>query len=97
LEGLSLAENKKQPAKREYTYQVGWKKGKLEIGENGRVTGAESSILFMEKKLWLHMLDRFVWRKTPAMPNVCLTVAVALLPAMIFVLTWALAFLLSRP
>lgn len=87
---------RKPSGKREITYRVGWKTGRLEIGENGKVTGAESAVVFMERKLWLRILDKLVWRSLPQLSSTAIAVMLWTLPAIGFGLTWWLVFLLSR-
>lgn len=90
-------ERNQRPVKREITYRVGWKKGKLEIGENGRVTGAESGVVFLEKALWLRLLDRYVWKRAPFVPERALPALLWTLPAVSFGFVWWLVFMLSKP
>lgn len=90
-------ERPKQPGKRELTYRVGWKKRKLEIGENGRVTASESAVVFMEKKRWQHLLEQYVWREAPIVPLNGLAVMLWALPVVLFALTWWGVYLLSKP
>jgi len=88
-------ERHKAPGKRELTYRVGWRKGRLEIGEDGQVTGSKSAIVFMEQKRWRHMLESYVWRKAPIVPASGLTVMLYALPVVMFGLTWWLVYMLS--
>jgi hypothetical protein len=89
-------ERRKHPAKRELTYRVGWKKGKFEVGENGRVTASESAVVFMEQALWLRLLELAVWRKAPYVPFNALTYMLIALPVVSFGLTWWLVRMLSK-
>ncbi|MDF2715345.1 MAG: hypothetical protein K0R28_2270 [Paenibacillus sp.] len=89
-------EPRKHPAKRELTYRVGWKKGKFEIGENGRVTASESAVVFMEKAVWQRLLEQVVWRKVPNVPLGGMTCLLFALPFVSFGLTWWLVRMLSK-
>ncbi|RKN85059.1 hypothetical protein [Paenibacillus ginsengarvi] len=89
-------ERRKNAGSRELTYQVGWKKGKLKVGENGRVTSSESAVFFMEKKSWQRMLERYAWREAPLVPDKALGALLWASPAILFGLTWWGVYLLSR-
>ncbi|TMV47813.1 hypothetical protein FE783_20485 [Paenibacillus mesophilus] len=91
-----VEERRKHPAKRELTYRVGWKKGKFEVGENGRVTASESAVVFMEKALWHRLLEQAVWRKAPNVPLGVLAYLLLALPVISFGLTWLLVRMLSN-
>jgi hypothetical protein len=88
-------ERRPKPGNREITYRVGWKKGKLEVAD-GKVKSAESYV-FLEKALWLRLLDRFVWRPLPLLPERALLPVLWALPLVAFGTTWWLVYMLSRP
>lgn len=87
---------RKQPRAREITYRVGWKKGKLEVGENNQVTASESAVVFMEKALWLRLLDRYIWRRAPFLPLAAIPYLLIALPLLTFGFVWWMVYMLVR-
>lgn len=88
-------ERHKHPGKRELTYRVGWKKGKFEVGENGQVSAAASTVAFREKNRWHRLLESGFFCRAPVVPVSGLAVMLYVLPVVLFGLTWWLTYLLS--
>ncbi|GAA3400778.1 hypothetical protein ACFFNY_15645 [Paenibacillus hodogayensis] len=88
-------ESQKLAAKRELTYRVGWKKGTMQVGENGQVTGSASALVFMERKKYERLLDGWIWREAPCLPVRALVVVLYVLPVALFGLVWWLVYMLS--
>ncbi|SEB75177.1 hypothetical protein [Paenibacillus sp. GP183] len=87
--------NDKSGKQREITYQIGWKKGKIQLqAQSDRVESDESSKLTQNILFRLH--ERFIWRVTPAAPESWLFPLLYLLPALVFLLTFVLVYQLSH-
>ncbi|MBD0381020.1 hypothetical protein [Paenibacillus sedimenti] len=78
---------------REITYQVGWKKGKIEWNEKasiqslGKAEGLEEmAIPIGEKRL------RLLWRAAPSLPDRVLLPILYALPVVCFILTIVLVY-----
>jgi hypothetical protein len=85
----------KSGKQREFTYQIGWKKGKIHLQDPGDMTeNVESSELTQNVLFRLH--ERFIWRVTPAAPKSWLFPLLYLLPALVFLLTFVLVYQLSH-
>lgn len=89
-------ESRPRPGKRELTYREGWKKRKLEVGENGQVTATEETVVFMEQSLWLRITERLFWRRMPGIPAAALPYTLLALPVASFGLIWWLVSLLAQ-
>jgi hypothetical protein len=81
---------------REITYQIGWKKGKIERHDQGKPCIDDGKNERTASKLFrLH--ERLVWRPAGAAPKSWLFPLLYLLPALLFLLTFVLVFHLSHP
>jgi hypothetical protein len=86
----------KSGKQREITYQIGWKKGKIERHEPGKPSVDDGKNELTASKLFrLH--ERLVWRPVWAAPKSWLFPLLYLLPALLFLLTFVLVFNLSNP
>jgi hypothetical protein len=80
---------------REITYQIGWKKGKIQLHAQSDLAESDESSKLTQKILFrLH--ERFIWRVTPAAPESWLFPLLYLLPALVFFLTFVLVYQLSH-
>ncbi|WP_127579998.1 hypothetical protein [Paenibacillus koleovorans] len=89
---MTDGENKQQ--KREITYQIGWKKGKMEVGANGKKAAVPESSIELSSRLEgvQRFFMRSAYRSTPAPSAKVLFVLLGALPIVSFLMTWVLVF-----
>jgi hypothetical protein len=86
----------KQPNKREITYQIGWKKGRMEVGEKGKAHISRQDDAGKDAAAWVRLLERTAWK--PAFrisDSIMVAILWSVAPAA-FAMTWLLVFLLGR-
>jgi hypothetical protein len=89
-----MQDGDKKLLKREITYQIGWKKGRMEIGDNGKVTGGRTDVLFNFAG-WIHIMARTAWRAAPQLSENALSGLLWAVPPVAFLLIWLLVYLLG--
>lgn len=89
----------KEPKKelREITYQVGWKRGKIQY--NDQVPTHQASVLKVQStessKLWqLHL--RYIWKRVPVCPSAMALPLLLAVPVISFLLTVFLVYQLTH-
>jgi hypothetical protein len=85
----------KSGKQREITYQIGWKKGKIQIHDLSD-TAKEEESSDLTKNMLFRLHERFIWRVTSAAPKSWLFSLLFLLPALVFFLTFVLVYQLSH-
>lgn len=90
-----MQEGDKKPHKREITYQIGWKKGRMEIGENGKVTGGHADVVFFNTAAWMRFMARTAWKSIPPLSDNMMSTLLWVVPPVAFLLTWLLVYMLG--
>ncbi|WP_409345803.1 hypothetical protein [Paenibacillus sp. MBLB4367] len=94
-----MGEGKKTSGDREITYQVGWKRGKIQAAENGSPVkngnpGGKTPHFVIETRG--AKLLRAIWRPVPAAPASVSGALLFALPVISFAVTLWLVYRLSR-
>jgi hypothetical protein len=87
-----MASSGQEPGKREITYRVGWKKGK--IAPSGKAP-VRSETVEAEAGTVERWMRRWAWRPVPFIPDNILPIALWTLPAVSFAVTVWLAYMLA--
>lgn len=92
-----MQDGDKKPLKREITYQVGWKKGRMEVGGNGKVTGGNKDVLLFNSARWMNFMARTAWKAGPQLSGNVVSGLLWAVPPVAFLLIWLLVYLLGYP
>lgn len=85
----------KKPLKREITYQVGWKRGRMELGEHRKGLPPPPDYDGPGSTFWDRFMTRTIMRPIPDWPDRVGYAALWALPPVAFFLTWLLVFYLG--
>ncbi|MDF2670648.1 MAG: hypothetical protein K0R67_2954 [Paenibacillus sp.] len=84
-----------KPNKRELTYQVGWKKGRMEIGKNGKVTNHRPDNAPSNASALVRFMERTAWKPAFRITDSIMIAILWSVPPVAFFLTWLLVYYLG--
>jgi hypothetical protein len=85
----------KSGKQREITYQIGWKKGKIQKHDPNQ-SAVDAKRDQLTKSMLFRLHKHIIWRVAPAAPKSWLFPILYLLPALVFMLTFVLVYQLSH-
>lgn len=81
---------KREDLKRQITYRVGWKQGKISIPDSSEKQNRHHQYALILE----NVVERIVWRPLPIVPMKWIPIGLCVLPIVSFLITWALVYML---